>query len=154
MAFTKGIGATMNNRTKSKIATLTILALCPPLRAQSGGGFNLTWSTLDGGGGMNGTGGPFTLSGTIGQPDAASNPTLTGGTFELTGGFWPVTQACFCLGDMNHDGKKDGLDVQQFVACILAGGDCACADVDQVNGVTVADVAPFVADLLAGATCP
>ena len=134
-------------------ATLTLSCLAIATHAQSGGGFDLTWSTVDGGGGTS-TGGAFSLSGTIGQPDAASNPTLTGGTFELTGGFWPVTQVCFCLADMNGDGKKDGRDVQQFVGCVLSGGSCACADADQANGVTISDVPVFVSDLLSSSSCP
>jgi hypothetical protein len=52
--------------------------------AQSGGRFDLSWSTIDGGGGTS-AGGQFTLSGTIGQPDAG---TLAGGHFKLEGGFW------------------------------------------------------------------
>ena len=38
--------------------------------AQTGGGYDLTWSTIDGGGAMSSTGGTFDLSGTIAQPDA------------------------------------------------------------------------------------
>jgi len=53
-------------------------------QAQSGGGYDLTWNTIDGGGGTS-TGGVYSLSGTIGQPDAG---TLTGGTYTLNGGFW------------------------------------------------------------------
>ena len=52
--------------------------------AQSGGGYDLTWNTIDGGGGTS-TGGAYTLNGTIGQPDAG---TLSGGAFTLNGGFW------------------------------------------------------------------
>ena len=48
-------------------------------------GPSITWYTIDGGGGTS-TGGGFTLSGTIGQPDAG---TLSGGAFTLKGGFWP-----------------------------------------------------------------
>jgi hypothetical protein len=57
--------------------------------AQSGGPFDLTWYSIDGGGQTNcaSTGGSFALSGTIGQPDAG--PPLGGGTFGLGGGFWP-----------------------------------------------------------------
>ncbi|MDQ7029063.1 MAG: hypothetical protein Q9O62_04460 [Ardenticatenia bacterium] len=54
--------------------------------AQSGGGFNLSWNTIDGGGGAS-TGGPYALNGTIGQPDAS---TLDGGASVLAGGFWAV----------------------------------------------------------------
>ena len=55
-----------------------------PIHAQSGGQFELSWSTIDGGGGRS-SGGQFTLNGTIGQPDAG---VLAGGNFKLDGGFW------------------------------------------------------------------
>jgi len=124
---------------------------------QSGGGYDLTWSTIDGGGATS-TGGGYELGGTIGQPDAQVPPLMSGGGFELTGGFWPVANVCYCLADMNGDGKKDGRDVQLFVSCVLVGGPgapgCPCADVDAMNGVTLADVPVFVSDLLAGPSCP
>ena len=53
-------------------------------QAQSGGGYDLTWWTADGGGGA-ASGGGYALNGTIGQPDAG---TLTGGGYTLAGGFW------------------------------------------------------------------
>lgn len=143
--------STFVSRTVRIIAMTCVLLTVSAARAQ----MTIDWSTIDGGGAMNSTGGTFTLSGTIGQPDAASNPTLTGGTFELTGGFWPVSNVCFCLADMNHDGKKDGLDVQSFLGCMFSpGGDCSCADTNQAGGVTLADVSVFVNDLIAGSTCP
>ncbi len=43
------------------------------------------------GGGGSSAGGAFTLSGTVGQPDA-STP-LTGGAFSLTGGYWALPVA-------------------------------------------------------------
>ena len=49
--------------------------------------FAIDWYTVDGGGGTS-TGGSYTLSGTIGQPDAAAT-TLSGGIYTLQGGFWP-----------------------------------------------------------------
>ncbi len=52
--------------------------------AAASGTFELTWFTVDGGGGTS-SGGDFVLSGTIGQPDAG---TLAGGDFTLRGGFW------------------------------------------------------------------
>ena len=48
--------------------------------------FSIDWFTIDGGGGTS-SGGNYTLSGTIGQPDAG---TLTGGNYALQGGFWGV----------------------------------------------------------------
>lgn len=55
-----------------------------PAVAQSGGGYDLTWSTVDGGGTFS-AGGTATLGGTIGQADAGM---LNGGTYSLRGGFW------------------------------------------------------------------
>src|SRR6059036_3056058 len=46
--------------------------------------YKIDWFTIDGGGGTS-SGGPYTLMGTIGQPDAGR---LTGGNFILDGGFW------------------------------------------------------------------
>ena len=53
-------------------------------QAQSGGGYDLTWWTADGGGGA-ASGGGYALNGTIGQPDAGA---LNGGGYTLAGGFW------------------------------------------------------------------
>lgn len=48
--------------------------------------FALEPFTIDGGGGTS-SGGTYTLSGTIGQPDVG---VLKGGNFALEGGFWAV----------------------------------------------------------------
>jgi hypothetical protein len=53
--------------------------------AQTGGGYDLTWSTIDAGGGSSAAGG-YQLAGTLGQPDAGA--TLSGGVYSLAGGFW------------------------------------------------------------------
>ncbi len=53
--------------------------------AQSGGGYDLAWNTIDGGGITWGAGGDYILGSTIGQPDAA---VLSGGDYALVGGFW------------------------------------------------------------------
>lgn len=50
--------------------------------------FSIEWHSIDGGGGTS-AGGNFSLSGTIGQPDANAQP-MTGGAFSLTGGFWSL----------------------------------------------------------------
>lgn len=54
--------------------------------AQSGGDYDLDWSTIDNGGRYS-AGGVFWLGGAVGQPDAGK---LAGGDFELTGGFWYI----------------------------------------------------------------
>jgi hypothetical protein len=56
-----------------------------PAWARSGVPYDLTWNSVDGGGGTFSTGGTYTLGGTIGQPDAGP---LTGDRYELQGGFW------------------------------------------------------------------
>ena len=48
---------------------------------------SIDWHTIDGGGGTS-TGGVFSVTGTIGQPDAGGP--LAGGQFSLTGGFWAL----------------------------------------------------------------
>lgn len=61
---------------------VALLAIGPSLaHSQS---FTIDWYTIDGGGGTS-TGGVYSVSGTIGQPDAG---TLTGGPYTLRGGFW------------------------------------------------------------------
>ena len=52
--------------------------------------YAIDWQTVDGGGGTS-TGGVYAISGTIGQPDAG--PAMTGGNYEVTGGFWALPTA-------------------------------------------------------------
>ncbi len=67
------------------LAAAALLLLASVALAQSGGGYDLTWNTVDGGGHTFSTGGGYTLGGTAGQPDAG---TLSGGSYTLGGGFW------------------------------------------------------------------
>lgn len=67
------------------VALLLLIAMPMLAYAQTGGGYDLTWSTIDGGGGTSLSGG-YILNGTIGQPDA--NAPLMGGSYTLVGGFW------------------------------------------------------------------
>ena len=67
--------------------------------SQATGPYEITWSTIDGGGGTS-TGGNYTLSGTIGQPDAGM---MSGGDYKLVGGFWSGCRFCFVnLSDLEH----------------------------------------------------
>jgi len=66
------------------LAGLALLLAVSNTSAQSGGGYDLTWSTIDNGGAMFSSGGVYQLSGSIGQPDAG---TLSG-AYTLAGGFW------------------------------------------------------------------
>ncbi len=49
--------------------------------------YSIDWYTIDGGGGTS-TGGVYSVSGTIGQPDS-SGP-MTNGQYSVTGGFWAL----------------------------------------------------------------
>jgi len=101
--------------------------------------FDIHWRTIDAGGLMFSSGGDYELSGTVGQPDAGA---MTGGEFELTGGFWFELPQ----GDCNSTGSVDLLDYDDFESC-LAGPDagvavgCECFDVNRSDTVDLLDFA-------------
>ena len=66
---------------------LSISLLLPA--AGFGQQYSIDWQTIDGGGGTS-TGGVYSVSGTIGQPDAG---TMSGGNYMLQGGFWGIVTA-------------------------------------------------------------
>jgi hypothetical protein len=100
------------------LSTVFLISSAP---AQTGGPYQLTWSTIDGGGGR-GSGGPYVLTGTIGQPDAAWS---SGGNYEILGGFWPGGPICIVQFDdyarlaelwrQEGEGLPADLDGSEFV---------------------------------------
>lgn len=66
------------------VLTLAMMALMA--HAQS---YSVDWYTIDGGGGTS-TGGVYSVTGTIGQPDAGY---MSGGNYSINGGFWGVIAA-------------------------------------------------------------
>jgi hypothetical protein len=82
----------MKNKSTALISQLAVsIIFLAILTCQTANGqYELSWYTIDGGGGRS-TGGSFVLTGTIGQPDAAYS---SGGNFELLGGFWPGGPLC------------------------------------------------------------
>jgi hypothetical protein len=52
-----------------------------------GQSYSVDWYKVSGGGGTS-TGGVFSVSGTIGQPDASD--AMSGGQYSVTGGFWSL----------------------------------------------------------------
>src|SRR6059036_1881225 len=66
------------------LAGLILSITAAAAQAQS---YTIDWFTIDGGGGTS-TGGVYSVSGTIGQPDAG--PAMSGGNYSLTGGFWSL----------------------------------------------------------------
>jgi len=67
--------------------TLLVVISTALVQAQTGDSYDLSWSTVDNGGGTS-SGGSYVLVGTIGQPDAGV--TVSGGNYSLVGGFWPA----------------------------------------------------------------
>ena len=86
----------LRQSTLNKQGILMTLFIIGLLVSTSLGQYELSWYTIDGGCGRS-TGGPYTLTGTIGQPDAAYS---AGGNYELLGGFWPGGPLCFI--DFEH----------------------------------------------------
>ncbi len=66
------------------IVILTLLLNPTPGLTQSGGPYDLSWYTIEGGGGTS-SGGNYSLAGTAGQSDPNL---LAGGNFTLAGGYW------------------------------------------------------------------
>jgi hypothetical protein len=63
---------------------VALLSLTLTAGAQS---YSINWFTIDGGGGTS-AGGVYSVSGTIGQPDAGGP--MAGGNYSLIGGFWSL----------------------------------------------------------------
>ena len=102
-----------------------------------GGDFDLSWHTIDGGGGTS-SGGDFELSGTIGQHDAGE--TMTGGDFALTGGFWAGTgsvPALPCPWDLDMNGTVNTGDL---LALFAQWGTDGPADFDGSGTVNTNDL--------------
>ena len=96
--------------------------------AGAGDDFDLSWHTVDGGGGTS-TGDDFVLRGTIGQPDAG---TLSGGGFELRGGFQQALgSGCGnCPTDVDGNGQTEAFDLANLLGAWgpVDAGDCLDAD--------------------------
>jgi len=124
------------------------------------GSFTLPWSTIDGGGGAS-NGGGFSIRGSIGQPDAGA---MSGGTFALTGGFWPGNgppdPAPLCPADISPSGMPNGIvNVDDLLAIINAWGACAnpnnCpADIAPAGGNDIVNVDDLLAVINAWGACP
>ncbi|MBI5385932.1 MAG: hypothetical protein HZA90_14735 [Verrucomicrobia bacterium] len=74
-----------------------------PLSAQDA----IDWFTIDGGGGAS-SNGQYSVSGTLGQPDAGA---MSGGSFTLQGGFWGVVAAVQTPGAPTLSITRAGSDV-------------------------------------------
>jgi len=90
--------------------------------------YSIDWYTIDGGGGTS-TGGVYSVSGTIGQPDAG---TMSGGSYSLVGGFWGAIVAI-----QTEGGPKLLIEnLQNGTAKISWSPNTPGFVVQQVNGLT------------------
>jgi hypothetical protein len=64
----------------------SLLAVAAAAHAQQ---YSINWYKVSGGGGTS-TGGVYSVSGTIGQPDASG--AMSGGNYSVTGGYWSLIQ--------------------------------------------------------------
>ncbi len=99
------------------ICVSVAVASTTALAAPAGGDLGLDWHTIDCGGAAS-SGGPFVLTGTIGQPDPG---VMTGASFEIVGGFWAgaVDGGPPCPGDV--DGN-DTVDLSDLLAVLSTWG--------------------------------
>jgi hypothetical protein len=67
------------------LLSLAAFLLLTTVTTAQGPTYDLSWWTVDGGGGTFSTGGGYELGGTVGQPDAG---TPVDGGYTLSGGFW------------------------------------------------------------------
>jgi len=63
------------------LGSCLIASMALSARAQT---YDLSWFSIDGGGGTS-SGGTYSVTGTIGQPDSG---VLSGGNYSIVGGFW------------------------------------------------------------------
>ena len=115
---------------------IVYLLLLSLMISVSDANYELTWSTIDGGGGRS-SGGPYELLVTIGQPDAAA---VSGGNYELLGGFLPGGPLCFV--DFEHFARFAEHWLEEI--CDEGNNWCNGADLNQLDGVNGVDLRLFV----------
>jgi uncharacterized repeat protein (TIGR01451 family) len=125
-------------------AILLVALGASPAAAQ----YEISWWTVDGGGTMNAAGGAYTLSGTVGQPDAGGP--YAGGSYQLHSGFWSIAAggAAGTLADLAIT-KTDG-------AAAAVPGQAVTYTIEVSNAgpsaVTAASVADTLPATITGAT--
>jgi fimbrial isopeptide formation D2 family protein len=103
------------------ILTCAVLGLLLMTAARASAQYQVDWWTVDGGGAMSVSGGTYVLDGTAGQPDA--HAAITGGTYALTGGFWPGAIVLRYDLSVSLTGSGTG-SVSSSPAGIACGSDC------------------------------
>ena len=127
---------------KQRMPIMLILASALATAGAVAEELTIDWWTIDGGGEMSTTGGDFELSGTVGQSDAGA--AMTGGAFELTGGFWVgAAEDEPCFGDLDGDNDIDLADLAQLLGGYgtTSGASYEDGDLDGDGDVDLADLA-------------
>ena len=130
----------LGNKSGFVKAALSVgLSLVLALTQLASANYEITWSTIGGGG--TSTGWQYVLKGTIGQPDAAWS---AGGDYELLGGFWPGGPLCFV--DFRHFARfaEHWLET----GCDAGNNWCGGADLDYLGDVDLIDFGLFVEEWL------
>jgi hypothetical protein len=111
--------------------------------------YSIDWYKVAGGGG-NSTGGTYSVSGTIGQPDASG--AMSGGNYSVTGGFWSLISVVQTAGAptlyISNSGNTvtvywqnvSGWSLQQNANLALASGWGASGGVTTSNGTNYLNV--------------
>jgi hypothetical protein len=134
------------------VVVLAVLAVALPARAQTGEGFDLTWSTIDGGGGIV-AGSGFDLSSGVGTYDAGRS---AGSGYELEGGFLTVAGVeggGGCVGDCNTDVQVTVDELVTMVNIALGNSgiaQCPAGDSSGDGLVTVDEILTAVNNALNG----
>ncbi len=105
------------------VLVIIVIVLCSLVRAD----YEITWYSIDGGGGTS-NGGPYTLTGTIGQPDTGVS---SGGNYVLSSGFWSGSIGCVV----------NLTDLLTLAEQWLGVGEGFTADLDENDRVDIADFA-------------
>ena len=101
-------------------ATLALALLATPTALAQR--YDMSWFTVAGGGGLSEAGG-YELHGTVGQ--SCADFVVSGGGYELIGGFWPGVATSACPGDLSGDGATDQSDLGILLAFYgCTGGGC------------------------------
>ena len=124
-----------------------IFVLMFSLTAHSNAQLEITFHSIDGGGGRS-VGGSFDLECTIGETEAGVPS--TGGMFELVTGYQSSPPLPILLGDVNLDGTINLLDVGPFIDRLANGTFQVEADCNEDGVVNLLDVEPFIAILSGG----
>ena len=113
-------------------------------------GYDLSWSTIDCGGGQSSAFG-YDLHGSIGQPDAG---TMSSDAYTLEGGFWTrgdITPQLTCPADLNHDGV---VDVSDLLILLSGWGPCQGSCKADITDDATVDVSDLLGLLSAWGPCP